>query len=41
MACIGARDTGEPYEVAAFRAFIVQEIARWKPMLEEAGFAAQ
>jgi hypothetical protein len=34
----------EPYDAAEFRAFIVQEIeeiARWKPMLKETGFAAQ
>lgn len=31
----------EPFDVAEFRAFILQEIARWKPMLEPAGFAAQ
>ena len=31
----------EPFDIAEFRAFISQEIARWKPMLKETGFAAQ
>ncbi len=31
----------EPFDLAEFRAFIVQEIARWKPMLKETGFVAQ
>jgi tripartite-type tricarboxylate transporter receptor subunit TctC len=31
----------EPFDLVEFRAFITQEIARWKPMLKETGFAAQ
>jgi hypothetical protein len=31
----------ETFDLAEFRAFIVAEIARWKPMLRETGFAAQ
>lgn len=31
----------ELFDVAEFRAFIAGEIARWKPMLKETGFAAQ
>jgi hypothetical protein len=30
----------QPYDIVAFLAFIVQEIARRKPMLKETGFAA-
>ena len=31
----------ESFDLVEFRAFIVQEIARWKPMLKETGFAAR
>jgi tripartite-type tricarboxylate transporter receptor subunit TctC len=31
----------ETLDLAEFRAFIVAEIAHWKPMLRETGFAAQ
>jgi hypothetical protein len=31
----------ETFDLAEFRAFIVAEIARWKAMLKETGFAAQ
>jgi hypothetical protein len=31
----------ETFDLVEFRAFIVAEIARWKPMLRETGFAAQ
>jgi len=30
----------EPLDLTEFRAFIVAEISRWKPMLEETGFVA-
>jgi hypothetical protein len=31
----------EPFDVAEFRAFILQKVARSKPVLKETGFAAR